>query len=400
MSICRLTLVVLLATCATAEAAVLNLGLHCHEKCGWEGVNGHSKHDGYCPLFCGAGGACCKKGIVSLPCDGNIGCIDGQCCVAVAQQPTASVPPTSHAGLPKISSNPPPLPPLSECAIERITFEVLRSGHDLVGDKMYQVAVNVEPWRLDSFVFLTFRQAGLATGRERRIKLTSLTGATLASDAATQDGDVEIRKLSLQLGYGSDASLQPCRFAEVRTGVEGHIIELRDHHKVTSQHADTGTARGEAWLEAWTAGAYECHRGTITLWSYGDMRRDLTRIGCHLPYDPPPPTPPSPPPPPSPSPPLPEPPFLPGVVKPAAPPSVSIPYSLAAAMAHESGHLLVESSPPSMRQRPPNPMFSPLPLPPPSPSPPPPASHMLAITLLGGFGIMAALTVAGVRPNI
>jgi len=49
--------------------------------------------------------------------------------------------------------------------------------------------------------------------------------------------------------------------------------------------------------------ATACRSGTVSFWSYGNVHRDIRRIGCHLAYSPPPPAPPTRPPPPSPSPP-------------------------------------------------------------------------------------------------
>ena len=165
---------------------VSNAGVDCHEKCGWSGPTGlNRQHDGHCPSdFCGAG-ACCKKGLISSPCNGTMGCDGRQCCVRVPQLP---LPPPSAAAAVVLTARsrepptpPPPLPPLSECSIERIQYEVLRSSHDHVGDKMYQVALHVEPWRLGSIVYLTYRQTGLATGRERAIKVKMILRGAMSN---------------------------------------------------------------------------------------------------------------------------------------------------------------------------------------------------------------------------
>jgi hypothetical protein len=65
-----------------------------------------------------------------------------------------------------------------------------------------------------------------------------------------------------------------------------------------------------------------CRSGTISFWSHGNVHRDLRRIGCHMPSDPPPPSPPTIPPPPSPSPPPAPPPPPP---PPPSPPSLPRP---------------------------------------------------------------------------
>ena len=50
---------------------------------------------------------------------------------------------------------------VSECAIERIEYEIGKQRHDALGDKEYEVVVHVEPWRAESLVKLVYHQQDL-----------------------------------------------------------------------------------------------------------------------------------------------------------------------------------------------------------------------------------------------
>jgi len=129
-------------------------------------------------------------------------------------------------------------------------------------------------------------------------------------------------------------SLKDCEFDDVRTGVAGHIKEqsgsLRSGrgsapgspqpahirrmqseevpHALSRSMFDSAvqarnarthssmrrtqstlfrTYTNQARDEQLVVSATECRRGTIKLWSYGEVGRDLIRIGCHLPFQPP-----------------------------------------------------------------------------------------------------------------
>ena len=174
---------------------------------------------------------------------------------------------------------PSPSPPLSECVIERITYEVVGSRETDRGEQQLQVAIHVEPWRPSSYITLFFRQYGLAAGPERRIGVlaNTLTAASLVSDETAAElpegpgaADVELRTIGLRLGDGDAAELGECRFDDVR--------------------AAEAMVRGR------------CRAGTLSFWGYGDLN-GIARIGCHLAFSPPPPSPPQRPPPPAPAPP-------------------------------------------------------------------------------------------------
>ena len=103
----------------------------------------------------------------------------------------------------------PPLPPLSECAIARVTYEIGRMRHDSLGDKIYEVLVKVEPWRPLSYVRLVYHQTNVEGGGEREIEAFDIRGARVVADEhAIFDAahKVEERTIHLQLGNGCNDS--------------------------------------------------------------------------------------------------------------------------------------------------------------------------------------------------
>lgn len=138
------------------EVGVLHVGELCHARCFGDASDMRGpQRTGHCTSgFCGASGACCRVGLTDGPCDGTMGCSEHQCCVSA----TSKARPVARANTP----SPPPLPPLSECAIERITYEVGHSQHDAMGDKMIEILIHVEPWRPDSTVRLVYQQHDLS----------------------------------------------------------------------------------------------------------------------------------------------------------------------------------------------------------------------------------------------
>jgi len=272
-------------------AAVQHANEMCHASCFGSrlGVGTGRCRSGFC-----GDGACCKKGLAMPPCDGTMGCDGFQCCVDVGGTSVGaeavSVPPRA----------PPPLPPLSECAIERIEYEIGHMRHDQVGDKELEVMVRVEPWRTESLVKLVYHQMGLDDGEERPIDLMRMTGATVEDDAHDTHGALTVRTIRLKLSDGHDAELKACRFGDVSVGAVGHVMAAVGlgtlEHKSTAKAAadSSSVAQGEA---------HQCQSGVIRFWSHGNVHKAIRRIGCHLAYDPPPPMPPGRPPPPSPHPP-------------------------------------------------------------------------------------------------
>ena len=242
-----------------------------------------------------------------------MGCDGFQCCTDLGVTPAGGSSAFSGAFAPP----PPPLPPLSECAIERIEYEIGKQRHDELGDKEYEVIVRVEPWRAASIVKLVYHQIDLEDGAERPIEVTRLTGATLESDEREDQGELQVRTIRLKLSDGDDAELGACRFGDVNVGAVGHVmaavglgtLEHKGGDEATSSSSSTtsatvatSTASSEAAREQ-AAAARLCRSGTLRFWSHGSVHRDIRRIGCHLPYDPPPPLPPGRPPPPAPHPP-------------------------------------------------------------------------------------------------
>jgi len=89
--------------------------------------------------------------------------------------------------------------------IERISYEVVRFSRDAVGDKKYEVAVHIEPWRADSIVWLNYKQMRLSGEQELPIRIIFISGATIDSDDSAEEGDVTFRKIGLKLSDGKDA---------------------------------------------------------------------------------------------------------------------------------------------------------------------------------------------------
>lgn len=340
------------AAVLSAASPIANEGVLCHGKC----LNPNYEKTGECPSgFCGAG-ACCQLGSVKPPCNGlSMGCDGFKCCSRVAPVSSSNgLAPGAAASSPPPMM--PPLPPLSECAIARVTYEIGRMRHDAFGDKVFEVLVKVEPWRPLSYVTLIYHQTNVDGGSERAIETYDVRGGHVVADERDlfdPGRKIEERTIVLQLGNGTDAALAPCRFADVATGATGHVMEELGYAVVDA--ADGGSSKGggrgsgssskvkgakegkenSARTRRRTSAAmddddeeesdeeeddddtddrrksrYEkahpksaCRSGTITFWSHGNVHRDLRRIGCRLPSDPPPPSPPTLPPPPSPCPP-------------------------------------------------------------------------------------------------
>lgn len=172
-------LVVACVMLVTSET--LNRGQLCHASCFGNGL----KHNGHCPSgFCGDG-ACCQEGLALPPCDGVMGCTGFQCCadettgtvdvadahVGVGQAQTAPSAGIIGQGLNSVPP-PPPLPPLSECAISRVEYEIGKQRHDALGDKEYEVLVRIEPWRPESLIKLEYHETNVEDGAERPIEGT------------------------------------------------------------------------------------------------------------------------------------------------------------------------------------------------------------------------------------
>ena len=88
--------------------------------------NIHHETSGWCTSgWCGTGMACCELGIFNRPpCDGStMGCAGHRCCAAAAQAAAGHATPTVAARVAPPPSAP-PAPPLSECAIARVTYEI------------------------------------------------------------------------------------------------------------------------------------------------------------------------------------------------------------------------------------------------------------------------------------
>jgi len=83
--------------------ALENIGVDCWWGCGRSG--------GACPGFCGAAGACCRRGADRgvLACgDGSEGCGNNHCCTAASQQPPPPPPPPPPFIAPSVPAPPPP----------------------------------------------------------------------------------------------------------------------------------------------------------------------------------------------------------------------------------------------------------------------------------------------------
>lgn len=158
-------------------AAVDNEHQLCHQQCFGARIGVGT---GRCKTgFCGSG-LCCKLGLVAPPCDGKMGCKGFQCCVDVTE--TDSKAETAEF-LRQYAPTPPPLPPLSECAIERIEYEIGEIRHDEVGDEEFEVVLHVEPWHPNSIVKLSYEYEGnIDNGAERVADVMHLTGAKVHSD--------------------------------------------------------------------------------------------------------------------------------------------------------------------------------------------------------------------------
>ncbi len=251
--------------------------------------------------FCGDG-ACCKQGLKMPPCDGAMGCDGFQCCTDLADTGSSVDDEVTGTTLPP----PPPLPPLSECAILRIEYEIGKQRHDELGDKEYEVIVRVEPWRPASLVKLVYHQTGLEDGASRPIEVARLTGGSVERDTREEQGDLQVRTLLLKLSDGRDAELTSCRFGDVSIGAVGHVmaaVGLGSLEHSAREQDGVDDERTSSEQRAQAAAAHQCHSGTLRFWSHGSPHKDIRRIGCHLPYDPPPPLPPGRPPPPTPHPP-------------------------------------------------------------------------------------------------
>lgn len=305
-------------------AAVQHANEMCHASC----YGNRPMSSGGCLSgFCGDG-ACCKQGLTMPPCDGNMGCNGFQCCtdlaVINAKAAGAGAAGTAAAGTPGASiapaATPPPLPPLSECGIFRIEYEIGRERHDELGDQEYEVIVRVEPWRPASFVKLVYHQTGLENGVTRPVEVTHLTGGSVEKDTREdfQSLRLQVRTLLLKMSDGLDAELTTCRFGDVSVGAVGQVIAaiglgtLESSAHQSAVHAQGSTEDGEdssisVQRVQQAAAAHQCRSGTLRFWTHGSPHKDIRRIGCHLPYDPPPPTPPGRPPPPTPHPPPSEP---------------------------------------------------------------------------------------------
>ena len=130
-------------------------------------LNPHHETSGICTSgFCGTNAACCEKGIFGRPpCDGHtMGCDGHRCCVPLPALKTSPAH-TASVSTSVAPPAPPPWPPLSECAIARVTYEIGKTRHDAFGDKVFEVIVRVEPWRPGSIVKLTYHQEDLEGGQ-------------------------------------------------------------------------------------------------------------------------------------------------------------------------------------------------------------------------------------------
>ena len=200
---------------AEDNKGLLHAGEECHHGC-WAGMPNNGS--GLCfTNFCGDHGACCRRGLDQFPCNGAVGCTAHQCCTRIPKQPPSPPPPPAP--------RPPSPAPLSECAIMRISYDVVEGRHDEMGDKLFKAVVGVEPWHEGAYIILTYRQFGLGTGHEMPIHVTESEGATLASmrQEADPHGDTEVEYRLLQFKLG-EADLTTCESAAVRTGTAGDIV--------------------------------------------------------------------------------------------------------------------------------------------------------------------------------
>ena len=177
------------------------------------------------------------------------------------------------------------------CAIRRNSLTRLRTS------QVYKVEVTVQPWLAESFVTLSYRQKDLENGHELPVRIVSVDGAWVVEELREEHGPTEVHTVKFELA-GVNNSLAPCGDAVVRTGLAGDVLA-----KAGRGAPDDGAVQSAAHH----AHGRGCWMGVFTFWAYGDMRKDISRIGCHLPHDPPPPHTPRPPPPPYPSPPPPPP---------------------------------------------------------------------------------------------
>ena len=104
--------------------------------------------------FCGSGDVgCCRVGMVQPPCDGLMGCKDGQCCAALTKPPP---PPPSP-----IPSPPPPIYGLEEqalvneahCGFAGLGYSLGKTA-SVGGFSNAQARISVNPWHEDLQVVL------------------------------------------------------------------------------------------------------------------------------------------------------------------------------------------------------------------------------------------------------